>query len=85
MTPIKKLLDQIKWDERLKPEDFRIYYIDRKVGKLIEIRYLDIIKFEDFNFVIMKGGEEVSIPYHKIRRVTKHGFTYWKRPEQNEL
>jgi len=79
MTTIKQLLDRIKWDESLKPEDFRVYYLDRIKKKLMEIRYVDINKIEGGYIVFEKNNEEVRIPLHRIKRVTKSGFTFWKR------
>jgi uncharacterized protein (UPF0248 family) len=79
MTTIKQLLDRIKWDESMDPEKFRIYYLDRKDNKLKEIRYVDIKKFEGTYMIIEKNGEDTAIPMHRIKRVTKAGFTFWKR------
>ena len=78
MTTIKQLLDRIKWDSSLKPEQFAIHYLDRQKDKLVEVRYNDIKRFEGSYFVIEKNGE-VMIPMHRIKRVTKSGFTFWKR------
>jgi len=79
MTTIKQLLDRIKWDENMKPEQFAVYYLDRVKNKLVEIRYVDIKKIEGNYIIIEKNGEEVNIPMHRIKRVTKAGFTFWKR------
>jgi len=79
MTTIKQLLDRIKWDENFKPEQFAVHYLDRIKNKLIEVRYNDILKIEPGNIVIKKNNEETRIPLHRIKRVTKSGFTFWKR------
>lgn len=85
MTTIKQLLDQIKWDEKFKPEQFRLYYWDNRLKNLIEVRYVDIKKFGAGTFTIEKNGKEVEIPLHLVRKVTKAGFTFWKRDVENEL
>jgi len=79
MVTIKQLLDRIKWDERLNPEDFRVYYLDRIEKKLKEVRYVDIKRFEQGVIIIERNGKEINIPMHRIKRVTKAGFTFWKR------
>ena len=79
MTTIKQLLDRIKWDESMKPEQFAIYYLDRVKGKLIEVRYVDIKRIEGDYIVLGNKNDETMIPMHRIKRVTKSGFTFWKR------
>ncbi len=75
MTPIKKLLDRIKWDSKEKKEDYEIGYWDRVSGKEIRIRY-DSIK--DFDNQFFKFGDS-EIPLHRIRKVYKNGKVVWER------
>ena len=37
MIPILNLLNKIKWDKNLNPEEYSIFYLDRITKSLIEI------------------------------------------------
>ena len=79
MISIINLLNKIKWDKNLNPEEYSIFYLDRITKGLIEIRYNDIKKIEK-NFIILeKNNEEVNIPLHRIRRVERKGRLVWER------
>ena len=77
MKPVQDVLNQIKWDKRLRGKDFTIEYID--LGKLVSIPYTAIKKIEGLFMVIMKGDEETYIPLHRIRIVKKNGEVIWQR------
>ena len=56
-----------------------MFYLDRVQNKLRQIRYTDILRFED-NFIVMEGkDEETYIPMHRIRKVEKKGEVFWER------
>jgi uncharacterized protein (UPF0248 family) len=75
MRPIQDVLNQIKWDEKCKPEDYTIEYLD--FGKLKPIAYTDIKRIEE-GFMIV-GAEEAHIPLHRVRIVKNKGEIIWQR------
>jgi len=77
MKPIQDVLNQIKWDKKLKPEDYSVEYID--FGKLVSIPYAAIKRIEGLFMIIEKNGEETNIPLHRIRVVKKNGEVIWQR------
>ncbi|MBI4452941.1 DUF504 domain-containing protein [Candidatus Woesearchaeota archaeon] len=46
MLPIRHLINKIKWDKREKPEEYKIYYFDRILNKLISIPYTKIKRLD---------------------------------------
>jgi uncharacterized protein (UPF0248 family) len=79
MISIVELLNKIKWDKNLNPEEYSVFYLDRITKGLIEIKYLDIKKIEKSFIVIEKNNEEVNIPLHRIRRVERNKRLIWER------
>lgn len=79
MMSIKDLLNKIKWDPKEKPEDCILYYEDRKLNKLIEIKYTDILRIEDNFMILQRQEQETSIPLHRIKKVKKKDFVVWQR------
>ena len=79
MISIKDLLNKIKWDKSLDPDEFLIGYEDRIENTIIEIPYSAIKKVEKNFIVIEKDLEEVDIPLHRIRVVKQKGKIIWKR------
>ncbi len=75
MKPIQDVLNQIKWDEKLKPGDYTIEYID--FGKLKSLAYTDIKRIEE-GFMIV-GADDAHIPLHRVRIVRKKGEIVWQR------
>ncbi len=75
MRPIQDVLNQIKWDEKCKPGDYTIEYVD--FGKLKSMAYTDIKRIEE-GFMIV-GADEAHIPMHRIRIVKKNGEIVWQR------
>lgn len=75
MTPIKKLLDKIKWDSKEQSQDYNISYLDRITGKEIRIRYEEI---EGYDHQFFKRGDS-QIPLHRIKKVYKKGKLIWER------
>lgn len=70
----KDMLNRIKWNKKLNPADFDIYYIDRITKKQECVKFTDI-KFEGDFFRI---GESF-IPMHRIRKITSKGEIVWSR------
>ena len=79
MIPILDLLNKIKWDKREKPEEYSIFYFDRILKKLIEIKFEDIKKIDESFMILERNGEGASIPLHRVREVRKLGKLIWKR------
>lgn len=79
MISIIDLLNKIKWDKNLNPEEYSIFYLDRISDKLIEIKYKDIKKIEGSFMVLEKDNEETYIPLHRIREVRRNKKLVWRR------
>ena len=79
MTPIKDLLNKIKWDKAENPADYSAHYLDRISEKLIKIDFNQIKRVEGTFLVLYRGEEEVNVPLHRIREVRKKGDIVWKR------
>jgi len=77
MRPVQDVLNQIKWDKKLKPEEYTVEYID--FGKLVSIPYTAIKNIEGLFMIIEKDGNEVNIPLHRIRIIKKNGEIIWQR------
>lgn len=77
MRPAQDVLNQIKWDKKLKPEEYTIEYLD--FGKLTPVKYTDIKKLEGMFMIIEKDGKETNIPLHRIRKIKQKGETIWQR------
>jgi len=75
MTPIKDLINKMRWDIKENPGDYEIAYLDRVFKKEIKIRFTNISKVED-EFMIL---DEVLIPLHRIIRVYKKNKLIWER------
>lgn len=78
MIYIKDLLNKIKWDKREKPEDYKIYFLDRITNNYIELKYKDIKRLEG-NFMVIDKAGEVQIPLHRIKFVKKKRKIIWQR------
>jgi uncharacterized protein (UPF0248 family) len=79
MITIRELLNKIKWDQNLKPEDYTIYYLDRISKTLKKLKYSDIIRTEETFMIIDMNGEETHIPLHRVRRVKEKNKVVWER------
>jgi uncharacterized protein (UPF0248 family) len=77
MKPAQDALNKIKWDKKLKPEEYTIEYLD--FGKLTAIPYTAIKKIEGLFMIIEKNGEETNIPLHRIRIIRQKGEIIWQR------
>ncbi len=77
MRPVQDVLNQIKWDKKLKPDEYAIEYLD--FGKRVSIPYTAIKRVEGLFMIIDKNGEETNIPLHRIRIVKQKGEIVWQR------
>ena len=79
MKPIKEILNKIKWDKNLNPDDFMIYYYDRVKKDFNEAKFSDILEvYENFAELKTKSGK-INLPLHRIRQISYKGEVYWKR------
>jgi len=75
---IGDMLNKIRWDRNLKPEEYVIVYFDRIAETRFEVPFIAISRKGNF-FVINKNGQEVNIPLHRIRQVKRNGKVIWER------
>ncbi len=75
---IGDLLNKIRWDSKLKPEEYTIVYFDRILEKSFEIPFTSISRQSTF-IVIKKDNQEVNIPLHRIKQVKRNGKVVWER------
>lgn len=79
MMYILDLLNKIKWDQNLNPEEYVIVYFDRMDKSKKEIKFNKIKDFNNLTLVLEIEGKEIEIPLHRIREVKKEGKIIWKR------
>lgn len=75
MEYVLNILNKIKWDKNLNPEEYIIIYIDRLKKTKKEIKFKDIKEFNNFTLIT----EDKEIPLHRIREIKKQGKIIWKR------
>ena len=75
---IGDLLNKIRWDKNLKPEEYTIVYFDRISEGRFEVQFISISREGNF-FIVIRKGEEVNIPLHRIRQVKRNGKVIWER------
>ncbi len=76
---IKDLINKIKWNKNLNPDDYTLIYIDRIDKNKKKMNFTDIEKIEGSFLMLTKEDKEVNIPLHRIREVRKQGKLVWKR------
>ncbi len=83
MLPIYKLLSRIRWDKEFGAGRFEISYYDRVEDRLVDVAFTEIV-FEEGNkhsFLAMdEDGVYQSIPFHRVRVVSRNGEVIWQRP-----
>src|SRR3989344_1762330 len=70
MMYILDLLNKIKWDKNLNPNEYSIIYLDFAQKK--EIKFTEIKEFNNLTLIIESENKEVEIPLHRIREITKY-------------
>ena len=81
METIQQLLNRIHWDEEFGKGDFEVGIYDR-VEDIVTFQPLKNLHMEKGNhvsFTMILHGEELVIPFHRIREVRKNSETIWKR------
>ncbi len=77
MPTIKSLLNRIKWDKNLDPDDFIIVYDDKGSSK--EIAYSEIKEIEGRFMRIEKDGRDVEIPIYRIVEIRQKDKVVFRR------
>ena len=75
---IGDLLNKMRWDKNLKPEEYTIIYFDRIAEKTFEIPFNSMGRKGNF-ITTLRHGQEVHIPLHRIRQVRRNGKVIWER------
>ncbi|MEJ2686426.1 MAG: DUF504 domain-containing protein [Gammaproteobacteria bacterium] len=82
MIPIQELLNRIRWDPAFGAANFTIGYYDRVEDRILRVS-LSRLWFEPgdhFAFQLVDaGGEQHSVPLHRIREVYRNGELIWHR------
>ncbi|MBD3259508.1 DUF504 domain-containing protein [Candidatus Woesearchaeota archaeon] len=86
MIFIKDYLNKIRWDDRMKPEEYTLTYLDRNKEEK-EVPYLEIKEIGDDYIRVEKDKNKgfVEIPMHRIRKIKKSGFIVWQRYGTKEI
>lgn len=67
------ILNKIKWDKNLNPNEYSLVYLD--FNRKVEIKFNEIKEISK-NFISL---EDKEIPLHRIREIRKKGEVIWKR------
>ena len=78
MMYIGDLLNKIRWDKRLKAEEYTLIYFDRIAENSFEAPFNAISRSGNF-MIIKRNGQDASIPLHRIREVRRNGKVVWER------
>ena len=82
MTPIRKLLDRIRWDRAFGQADFLIGYLDRIENRIIRVGFREIRFPEDApgSFEVLDAeGQRHRVPFHRVKQVYRNGERIWWR------
>jgi len=74
MIPIKEMLNKIKWNMNLNPDNYTVLYKD--FDQLKEIKYKEIKKIDGIH---MELANDIVIPLHRIKQIKFNGNIVWKR------
>jgi uncharacterized protein (UPF0248 family) len=82
MTPIRELLNRIRWDAEFASGNFELGYFDRVEGRVIVVpfRELDFPEDDPQVFRLMDTeGRNHRVPFHRVREIYKNGQRIWQR------
>ena len=84
MTPIRELLNRIRWDRDFGRGRFLIGYQDHIGGRIVKVP-LARVEFAPESArsfeAIEDDGSVHTVPYHRVREVYRDGELIWRRPE----
>ena len=82
MTPIRKLLDRIRWDRAFGQADFLIGYLDRVENRILQVGFREI-HFHDHtpdSFEMVDAEDQHHrVPFHRVKEVYRNGELIWRR------
>ena len=83
MTPIRALLDRIRWDADYARAEFVVGYWDRVAERVVRVplRRVSFPAGGHFSFeAVEDDGSVHSVPLHRVREVWRDGMRVWQRP-----
>jgi len=87
MTPIKELLNRIRWDAEFARGKFELGYFDRVERRVVVVSFheIEFPKDEPQIFRLVDGAGRVHrVPFHRVREVHKDGQRIWHRPTETQ-
>jgi len=82
VTPVRDLLNRIRWDAEFSAGKFDIGYFDRVEGRIIRVSMSEVSFPEHdhaaFEFIDSDGVSH-HVPLHRVREVFKNGVLIWQR------
>lgn len=82
MQPIQDLLNRVKWDPEFGNARFELGYYDRIERGIVIVALADV----DYDHPTADGfrmvdteGNNVTIPFHRVRQVFRDGKLIWDR------
>jgi uncharacterized protein (UPF0248 family) len=82
MTPIRDLLNRIRWDPEFSKSEFAVGYYDRVAKSIVKLpfRRIHFAVGEHFSFdAVEDDGSVHSVPLHRVREVWRDGKLIWRR------
>ena len=82
MTPIRELLNRIRWDADFARGKFELGYFDRVENRVIVVPFesVEFSKDDSRAFRLLDAeGRLHRIPFHRVREVYKDGQCIWRR------
>jgi len=79
MIPVNELLNKIKYDKSENPEEYEIYYYDRKLDSNLIFKLNNIMQMDGHFVIIIKSNHEVALPLNRIKEVRRQNQIIWKR------
>ena len=85
MTPIRELLNRIRWDPEFRRANFEIGYLDRVLGVviLVPFREVEFTPHEQAFKLTDAEGQTHQVPFHRVREVYQNGHCIWRRPAKD--
>jgi uncharacterized protein (UPF0248 family) len=85
MTPIRDLLNRIRWDAEFARGEFVLGYFDRLEDRVVHVPFREVDFPPDdpqaFRLVDAEGRAH-HVPLHRVREVFKDGQRIWHRPDK---
>ncbi|MFZ5774336.1 MAG: DUF504 domain-containing protein [Thermodesulfobacteriota bacterium] len=87
MIPIQQLLNRIRWDRAFGEAEFVIGYHDRFQNTLVRVPFQAILGHTTNHRALElldPEGVVRTVPWHRIREVSRNGEVIWQRPPQSD-